>query len=204
MIKVLFLGCHVDDIELGCGGTIHKKKNEWQINCLTLSQSSYSPLGMDGPYPDIWKCQRESFDFLGVQGKWLSHRTNFFYQERNELYASLNRENDITKPDIVFTQSCDDHQDHETLHKETLRVFQKSSIIEYHIPRSQRSFCPNYYQSLADENVNCKIKSLQFYDMYRNKIYFQEEFIRSQLIQNGCYIGEKYAESFRIIQLIEK
>lgn len=204
MTNVLFLGCHADDIELGCGGTIHKNRQKWNIRCVTLSSSSYSPQGEQGEYPDIWLSQKRALTLLGVTDMmWLRHRTNFFYEARNDVWASLHQLKLDFKPEIVFTQATDDHQDHCVLSEETSRVFQSSTIIEYHIPRSQRNFIANYYETLEVENVNAKVKALDEYDMYRYKSYVQADFLRSQMVYNGGYVGAEYAEAFRIIQMID-
>ena len=202
MTRVLFLGCHADDIELGCGGTIHKNKGVWDISCVTLSKSSFSPLGENGEHPDIWMCQKEALSVLGVDGTWLNHRTNFFYLERNEIYLSLVWARESIRPDIVFTQMADDHQDHEVLAKETMRVFQSHSVIQYHIPRSQRAFCSNYYQVLSEDDFKAKTKALDCYPMYKEKKYFCHDFIKAQMLSAGCYIGADLAECFLSVQLI--
>jgi LmbE family N-acetylglucosaminyl deacetylase len=203
MSKVLFLGCHADDIELGCGGTIHKNKDRWLMKCVTLSASSYDPRGSLGQHPDIWQSQQKALDLLGVQEmSWFNHKTNFFYEERNDVWLTLNRLKLEFNPDIVFTQASDDHQDHKVLSEETARVFQSRTILEYHIARSQRVMAINHYETLSRYDVEAKIDALKEYTMYLNKNYFQPEFIVAQARNNGCYIGVEFAESFRIVQNI--
>ena len=206
MTKVLFLGCHADDIDLACGGTIHKRLGQWDIHCATLSSSSFSPQGENGPHSDIWMCQMEAFETLGLkqsQFDWFHHRTNFFYEERNEVWKTLKLLRDKLAPDMVFTHAADDHQDHVVLAVETMRVFQYSSVLEYHIPRSQRTFVGNYFTGLNEADVEAKVRCLKCYPMYEDKHYFQESLLRAQLVCNGGYIGQQYAEAFRVIQLIE-
>ena len=40
---LLFIGCHPDDVEYGCGGIISKLKNKIPIYVLTLSKNQKNP-----------------------------------------------------------------------------------------------------------------------------------------------------------------
>lgn len=205
MTKVLFLGCHADDIELGCGATIHKHRYDWDIHCVTLSGSSYSPMGNQGEYPEIWREQQKSLIKLGVPIQnltWLEFKTNYFDEARDQIYRQLRSVTEKLMPDIVYTQEKDDNLDHGVLHDESFRTCQYSTLIAYHIPRSQAVFNTNLYESVQIDNVDAKVASLSQYHMYAKKHYFREEFVRAQLVYNGCYVGHRFAEPFRIIRTV--
>ena len=42
--RILFIGAHPDDIELGCGALIHHIAPQTQILCVTLSNNQKNPL----------------------------------------------------------------------------------------------------------------------------------------------------------------
>lgn len=149
MHKVLFLGAHVDDVELGCGGTLYKYRNKWNRICVTLSKSSYSPEGIDGKYPDLWRHQVEALAQLECELQVFAHRTNFFEEERNAIWQTLANLRDAVTPDMVFVNAPDDQQDHACLYRETLRVFQKTSVICYPTYGSTQNFQMNYYEGLS-------------------------------------------------------
>ncbi|MBI2332779.1 MAG: PIG-L family deacetylase, partial [Chloroflexi bacterium] len=59
--RVLFLGAHPDDIEIGCGALIHNIVNKTEILCVTLSDNQKNP--------DLAKVKNEhlrSMKILGV------------------------------------------------------------------------------------------------------------------------------------------
>jgi len=201
MRKVLFVGAHVDDIELGCGGTLHKHQ-DWDCHCLTISKHSFSPLGKDGPNPDIWKSQVAALKHLGDPPLELySHRTNFLEEERNAVYQTLKNAAEKFAPDWVFVNHPDDHQDHGTVYREAVRAFYDSSLICYPISSSTQNFEANYYEVLPDDSVEAKIASLREYGMYKDKPYFKNA--REHLIAAGTYLRQGPTEVFRIVKLIE-
>lgn len=202
MYKALFIGCHVDDIELGCGGLLYKRRKEWDCYCATLSRSSYSPFGESGPHPNIWKIQERSLKILGYEKDILfsSHRTNFFENERNDVWATLKCLRDRINPDVVYVNHFDDHQDHQTAYLESLRVFQGCSMICYPTYGSIQNFESNCFESLTSEMVQKKIEALSEYSMYSDKIYVKN--VYSQCVSDGTYIKKPFAEKFYVIKLV--
>ena len=41
---ILFIGCHPDDVELGCGGLLNRLRNTTEFYILTLSKTQKNPL----------------------------------------------------------------------------------------------------------------------------------------------------------------
>ena len=59
---VLFIGCHPDDIELGCGGLINKLKDEYEIFALNLSKNLDQP-----EHKNLVNESKKSLKILGVK-----------------------------------------------------------------------------------------------------------------------------------------
>lgn len=203
MRKVLFIGAHADDIELGCGATIHKHAKDWEICCVTLARSSYAPKG-EGPYPDIWTRQKAALESLGVTNcLFYDFPTNYFEQQRNGIWQTLRALDRGFRPDWVFTHEPDTHQDHVTTHQETCRNFFGSSMFLYHIPRSSQRFDPNYCEVISQADLDAKKYALSRYEMYQDKHYFNPANIEAALRVNGLYVGQTYAEGFKVVRLVE-
>ena len=58
--KVLFLGAHPDDIELGCGALLHRIVRNTDILCVTLSDNQKNP--------DLQNVKNEHFESMAVLG----------------------------------------------------------------------------------------------------------------------------------------
>ncbi len=196
--NVLFLGCHCDDIELGCGGTINHFSKKWDISCAIFSTS-----GLNGKYKNLKETSEKSLNYLGVNKiKFFKFKTGFFSKKRQKIWEKLNNLNLKNNPDIIFVNQKDEHQDHGVLNDEAVRVFRKKTIIEYNIIRSSLNFESNLFISLNECDVKAKLKSLSFYKMYNEKNYFNKNNLKSHLRNNGIYIESDFAESFKIKKFI--
>lgn len=209
MKKVLFIGAHPDDIEIGCGGTIHKHKDDWDITCFTLCTT-----GLNGKHKDkLSDCQLNSLEVLGLKSCEVAvgFRPSFMHEERNRVWEAIKEVKEKINPDVVFTQQADEHQDHETVFKETVRNFQGTTIYGYHIPRSEMTCGGNYFEVLSQEDIDAKLKAMKCYPMYQfNGNYetpgiwscFNPIAIDALARANAVYIGKQYAERFTVIKQI--
>src|SRR5215216_925386 len=58
--KVLLLGAHPDDIELGCGALLHRIVKQTAVLCVTLSDNQKNP--------DLLNVKNEHFESMAVLG----------------------------------------------------------------------------------------------------------------------------------------
>ncbi len=203
-MRVLFLGSHCDDIEFGCGGTIHKRQNDWDITCVTLSVNSNVNQVVKS---DITEYSQGAMRVLNVRNViYGDFITNEFHQQRQKIWEFLKDIEKTIRPDVVFTQEEDDQQDHAVLWKETLRNFRKSSVISYKSSiRNAPNINHNYYETLDETNVKAKLSALTHYSpVYEDLIYFSKDNIESTMRVNGIYIEEEYAEAYNCVKFISR
>ena len=195
MPKTLFIGCHCDDIELGCGGTISKFRDQ-PMDAVILSQKT-----LDGK--SLKNISYKTLNQLGINNIYFyKFKPSFFYQHTQQIWEVL-KQYDTKQYNCIFTQESDTHQDHCDLFHITNRMYLDKSIITYSSSVvSCPEFKPNYFIGLKKKNVNKKLRSLKKYKIYKDKIYFQKEIIMSNLLTNGAISGHKYAEGFRIHRVI--
>lgn len=199
-MRVLVLGSHCDDIELGCGGTLYKHRNDWDITCVTFMRHADHI-----PYADIWKHSERAMDVLGVSRRYyLDFPVNGHSQHRQKMWETLHKLDVKLQPEVVITQYSDENQDHATLYLETVRNFRKASVLAY---RSSIRNCMNFnasaFEAIAKEDVDAKLEALSCYpEMYQGKIYFNSENVVAMLRTQAIYIEEEFAECFAVVKKV--
>lgn len=199
--KILFIGAHPDDIEIGAGALISHTVNLTDITCVTLSDNQKNP-ELQGLVDEHYR----SMDALGVPrektilGKFETRRFPHLRQEILEYLISLNH---TIKPDIVFTHTrADIHQDHVTVMEECLRAFRGTTVLGFDVLRSTYGFFPNFLVEVAEIDVDKKIAALEEYKTYASKYYLSPEITRSTLIRHGALAERPYAEGFDILRIV--
>jgi LmbE family N-acetylglucosaminyl deacetylase len=198
--KLLFVGPHPDDVELGCGGIISRYSKSAQIKYLILS-----PCLEDPKNKNILNEAREAISLLGLPAESLlienlPRRT--FHDQRREIREILISVREKYKPDMVFCPSIKDiHQDHSVTAEETLRLFRDIGVISYEAPRSSMVFEPNLYVELTEENLKNKIDALMRYKSQYDKYYFKPSVIQSFAQMRGSQCRVKYAEAFEVLRM---
>jgi len=199
--KVLFLGAHPDDIELGCGGLLAHISGKADVLCATLSDNQENP-ALNALVGEHYK----SMEVLGVpRDKVLlsQFETRNFPRDRQEILEylySLNREH---KPEIVFAHTqADIHQDHAVVTMEALRAFRGTTVLGYDVLRSSYGFFPQFLVEITSEDVERKVRALAEYTIYSDKYYFDPEIIRATSIRHGALAEREFAEGFDILRVV--
>jgi len=199
--KVIFIGAHPDDIELGCGAFIANIFHKADIHCVTLSDNQKNPL-LGNLVDEHYK----SMQTLGVPknrvilGEFTTRQFKHDRQEILEFILNLRRE---LEPQIVFVHSkADLHQDHQVVTQESLRAFRGISVFGFDVIRSSHGFFPDFLIEVNESDLKKKISALSAYKTYEDKYYFNPELTRSILIRNGALAERQYAEGFDIIRMV--
>lgn len=209
--KVLFLGCHLDDIEFGCGGIISKFNNSsTEIYLATLSISNCDGQGNIQLVRDVDEAYIAS-EYLGVSkdqlyfGKCYGQVFDINRQIVREELLKLKR---LYNPDAVFFSAKNDtHQDHAALSDEAFRIFRNISCFGYEVVRSSFDFFPQVYVKIDEDNLISKSNAVM---SYRSQIkesagyYFDKSIIFSNAEFRGAQAGLGYAEAFECYRAIYK
>ena len=199
--RVLFLGAHPDDIELGCGALIHHIAPISDVLCVTLSDNQKNPL--------LRNVVDESCRSMAVLGMQQDHvmfgpfTTRIFPQDRQNILEYLLKLRKDYDPDLIFVHSKQDvHQDHQTMTEEALRAYRGITVLGFDVVRSSNGFFPNFLVEVNEEDVQAKINALAQYATYRDKYYFNAELTRSILVRHGALAERPFAEGFDILRVV--
>jgi len=196
--KILFLGAHCDDIEIGCGGTIIKL-----IRALKGAEIRWMVFSSDDRREK--EALNSAKDFLkDVKKKKIvvkRFRNSFFpYHgaEIKEYFEELTKE---FSPDIIFTHFRNDlHQDHRLISELTWNTYRNHLILEYEIPKYDGDLgSPNFFVQL-DETISLEKtgKIMRHFKSQHDKTWFTRDTFLSLLRLRGVESNApgKYAEGF--------
>ena len=196
--KVLCLGAHSDDIEIGCGGTIlrllkmYPNAEVWWVVFSAMGSrrreaqnSAEAFLKSAAKRKVVLKSFRESYlPFHGEEVK------DFFESMKSRF-----------SPDVVFTHYRHDlHQDHRVISDFTWNTFRNHLVLEYEIPKYDGDLgVPNTFVPLDSATCQTKVKNLlAYFQTQRGKHWFSEELFLSLMRLRGmeCNASTRYAEAF--------
>lgn len=199
--KVLLLGAHPDDIELGCGALLHQIARQTDVLCVTLSDNQKNP--------DLQNVKNEHFQSMAVLGVPLEKivlgpfTTRVFPDSRQDILEYFLKLRKDFQPDLIFVHSKQDvHQDHLTMTDEALRAFRGITVLGFDVVRSSYGFFPHFLVEVSEEDVNKKIEALSCYETYRDRYYFNSELTRSIMIRHGALAERPFAEGFDILRIV--
>jgi LmbE family N-acetylglucosaminyl deacetylase len=199
--KVLFLGAHPDDIELGCGALLAHIASQAEVLCVTLSDNQKNP-----SLKDLVAEHRRSMAELGVGPERIvlgEFETRYFPRDRQQILEYLYDLNRQHRPEIVFVHTQSDiHQDHGVTTVEAMRAFRGTTVLGFDVLRSSYGFFPQFLVEVTAADAEKKVRALRQYSTYCDKYYFDPDVIRATLIRQGALAEVPFAEGFDAIRVV--
>lgn len=203
--RILVLGPHTDDGELGCGGMMAGRiRRGHDIRYAVFSRCQRSvPDGL--PKDVLVREVQAACVELGLDPArdltLFDYDVRSFPAHRQQILEDLIRLRDSYKPDVVFCPSLSDiHQDHSTVAQEALRAFKRQTILCYEEPWNNINFSTQAFERLAEEDLGRKLKALACYRSQRHRPYFNEETTRAMAVMRGSQLEGGYAEAFEVVR----
>jgi LmbE family N-acetylglucosaminyl deacetylase len=199
--RILFVGAHPDDVELGCGAFLHHVLPYSEVLCVTLSDNQKNPA-----LKNVVEEHMASFAVLGVPEKSViieQFETRKFPDMRQEVLEYLLKLRKDFKPEMVFVHTrADIHQDHNVVTEEALRAYRGTTVLGFDVVRSSYGFFPHFLVEVTEQDVEKKIEALMQYKTYRDRYYFNAELTRSIMVRHGALAELPFAEGFDILRIV--
>ena len=199
--RVLCLGAHSDDIEIGCGGTILKLiRQNPKLEFYWVVFSGNAERALEA------RASAERF----LEGAASNRIVTLDFQDTlfptqfaalKDAFATISRE---FTPELIFTLYREDrHQDHRTLSDLTWNAFRDHAILEYEIPKFDGDLGqPNVFVELPDEIATRKIDLLiSCFGSQRSKHWFSPDTFSGLMRLRGLESATRHAEGFHARKL---
>ena len=197
-LRVLCLGAHCDDIEIGCGGTIlnfaaagRKVEVHWIVFSSTPEREQEARNSAVAFLSEVLEKTVVIHTFRDGYLPYLG-------REAKDCFEQIKRE---FSPDMIFTHYRHDlHQDHRMVSELTWNTFRNHLILEYEIPKYDGDFgAPNVFVPLDEALCRRKIDYiLGAFHSQQGKHWFSRELFSSILRLRGMEANASsgYAEGF--------
>jgi len=199
--RVLAVGCHADDIEIGCGGTLlslTRAKPDIGVTWVVLSA--------DGERGDEARASAKAF--LAAAGsadvRVLGHRESFFPYDGAQVKETF-EELKTVEPDLILTHARHDlHQDHRLVCELTWNTFRDHLVLEYEIPKYDGDLgAPNVFVPLDEAVVGEKLRLIRaHFPSQAGRHWFDDELFRGLMRLRGMECANRYAEAFSCRKLV--
>jgi LmbE family N-acetylglucosaminyl deacetylase len=202
-LKILCLGAHSDDIEIGCGGTILRLlASQQEIDIVWVVFGAGSKREQEARASAALFLSQAKNKNIIVK----SFRDGFFPFEGAQI-KDFFEELKSTSPDLIFTHYRKDaHQDHRLIEELTWNTFRNHLILEYEIPKYDGDFGqPNIFVPLDQEIYKKKVRYLmEAFETQRSKQWFGEDTFLALMRLRGmeCVAPSGYAEAFYSRKLV--
>ncbi|MEI7778579.1 MAG: response regulator [Actinomycetes bacterium] len=195
--RVLAIGAHPDDVELGCGGALalHRIHGD-EVTILTLSQGAETPDLEHRLTQAALSAQR-----LGATLIMHTLRETMIAESPmvDELIAAAISE---IRPDTVYVHTPQDVvTDHRAVNASTRRVARAvPRLLCYQSPSSTVDFHPVEFIGI-DNGIDSKLGALgAFLQAAPDREYLSPEMVRATARYWGRFASAKYAEPFEVVR----
>ena len=196
--RVLALGAHADDIEIGCGAAL-----------LALSRANsgvevtWVVFAASGERADEARRSAETFLASAGNADVVVHgfRDGYLPHVGAELKDVFEELKSRVEPDLVFTHTRHDlHQDHRAVCELTWNTWRRHLVLEYEIPKYDGDFgAPNVFVPVSRELAVEKARTVvEAFPSQQVKHWFDEELLLGVMRLRGMEAASEsgYAEAF--------
>jgi LmbE family N-acetylglucosaminyl deacetylase len=198
-LRILCLGAHSDDIEIGCGGLI--------LELLAAQPATvvhWVVFSGDAARAREARASARSFLRGARRPAVATHRfrDGFFPYEGNRIKTVFEKlKQALPALDLVLTHYRDDlHQDHRVISDLTWNTFRDHMVLEYEVPKYDGDLgTPNCYVPIARATSDRKATMLmEAFGSQRDRHWFSPETFLALMRLRGieCRAPEGYAEAF--------
>lgn len=196
-LRVLCLGAHSDDIEIGCAGFLFELLQRgptvltWAVFAASDERAAEARRSAD-----VFLRAAKSGEVVLC-----SFTDGFFPAQFKEIKTQFETLKRKISPDLVLTHRLEDrHQDHRVIAELTWNTWRDHLILEYEIPKYEGDLgLPNAFVPLTARTRSRKLSHLmRYFSSQRSKTWFRREVFDAMMALRGveCRAPSGFAEAF--------
>jgi LmbE family N-acetylglucosaminyl deacetylase len=196
--RLLAIGAHSDDIEIGCGGAILRLTREYpDLDVYWMVMSAHAARRDEAEASAsamLSGAANRKITINAFRDGFLPYEGAAAKERFEEVKASF-------EPDLVLTHcGADAHQDHRLVSELTWNTFRDHLILEFEVPKYDGDLGkPNFYVRLDEGIVAAKVAHLlQHFPSQLGRKWFTEDLFRGLMRVRGMESNSPsgYAEAF--------
>lgn len=195
--RVLALGAHSDDIEIGCGATMLALAAQPSVEITWVVLSAQGRRGDEaraGAAAFMGEGEGRTLECHGFRDGYYP----YLGAEIKDVFEDMKRR---LQPDVIFTHARHDlHQDHRLVNELTWNTWRDHLVLEYEVPKYDGDLAaPNAFVAVEGEHARLKARLLvETFSTQREKHWFDEELFTGLMRLRGVEARSPtgYAEGF--------
>lgn len=200
-MKILALGCHPDDIEFGCGGTLRKYADAGHEICMMVMTEGHA----GGESVTRRSEQEAAAEIIGSERLYWGEYRDTELPLSRELIQEIEVVIAEVAPDFIFVHYGDDtHQDHRTLNKATVTATRYTRNVLFYEGPTTQNFTPTVFVAIG-EVMEHKIRALEAHASQVRKTNIGDlnilELAEAAALFRGTQARVKRAEGFCPLRL---
>lgn len=199
--RVLVVGAHPDDIELGAAGAMLRFTHEGaRVYGLVLTQGEN---GTKAPAGTRQTEAQTAAAGLGLDDLWvLDFPDTQLRQHIPAIRDAIEKKIEELSIRIVISHSPQEaHGDHVAVFEAAKEASRKCSLLCYESITAPKEFVPNYFVDIT-LYLSDKLRVLGMHKTQKEKFYMDRELIQGRAAHRGLQAGVPYAEAFWIYRWV--
>lgn len=200
-LRILAIGAHPDDIELGCGATLAKYSAQGcPIRAVIFSKGRRGALSNADRIAEAG----QSLAMIGVRDMVVCDFPDTrLAGSLNEMVETIEHHVREFSPSRVYTMFIEDrHQDHRAVYEASAVACRMvPQLLGYETPSSYPNFVPRVFEAI-DDYLEAKVQALKCHASQGDRLYMQEDKIRAAAHFRGTQVELGLCEGFHPYRLI--
>jgi LmbE family N-acetylglucosaminyl deacetylase len=199
-LRIVCLGAHPDDVEIGCGGTLLTLAESRDVRAVVVVAT-----GSGNRHEEAMKSLPRFLPGTDVEVRVMGLRDGFLPTHWGALKEALEQVSKSMTADLVFAPRPDDaHQDHRLIAELAPTAWRDALVLNYEIPKWDGDLgTVTHYVPLEPRIAHRKVELLhECFPSQAVRDWWDDETFLAVMRMRGIEARTRYAEGFRVTKVL--